>query len=335
MNRIKKAGNATLSQVSVDPVLTNMSVSFTQDSESFAHHRVFPVLPVDEENGKYFVFNRDDIFRTEAGKRAPGTLPNQKTLSLAQQAYSCTQWALDMNLPDELRASKDSPLADDQSVVEQLTLDLLISREKEFASAYLQTGIWGTDASGVASSPTGTQFIQFNQSGATIIENFRTWVRTVRRQCGRKPNKALISADVWDVISDNASVINRQIYTSSEPVSTEWFANMVGIDEVIVPEAIENTAAQGLTYSGSDIISDTIGIFYSEPTPSKMRPSAGYTFSWTEFDEVRADLATTGAAAIKQFRDEALEADRFRAKSYYDFGVVAASCGLLASNVLA
>ncbi|NIM50372.1 MAG: hypothetical protein GTO22_14170, partial [Gemmatimonadales bacterium] len=106
---------------------------------------VFPIVPVPKPEGIYFVWSRDDLLRSDAQRRAPGTESAGKTIRLAQQTYTTEQFALHYDLPDELRTAQDDALALDRTAVELITEDLLIQRDTQFFSTYMTTGVWASD----------------------------------------------------------------------------------------------------------------------------------------------------------------------------------------------
>ena len=62
-----------INSVHVDAILTNISVAYLQNQDNFIADKVFPVIPVDKKSDKYFTYTKNDWFRDEAQRRAPGT----------------------------------------------------------------------------------------------------------------------------------------------------------------------------------------------------------------------------------------------------------------------
>ena len=52
--------------VHVDAPLTNLSVGFKNDMNSFVADKVFPTVPVAKQTDKFFTFTQADFFRTDA-----------------------------------------------------------------------------------------------------------------------------------------------------------------------------------------------------------------------------------------------------------------------------
>lgn len=331
-----------LSDVGVDPVLTNLSVMHTQSVEGFVHHQVFPVVPIDVETATYFVFNRSDTLRVDAQQRRPGTEAARKTLGLQERGLELVQWALEMSLPDEIRASRDSPLSNEEPLVRALTMDLMMRRELEWVAAYVNAAAnpWSNPVqTGVPASPSGPQFLQFDLAAAQPIETIKRWIRLVQLACGVKPNILVMDIDTFDVISENANVLSRLEDTRLRDVTRQTIAALCGLDDVLVAEAIHNTApedADGQDYTGTRVFPRATALLaYRTPSPQLLEASAGYVFSWTAFDQVRGDIGSSGAAAIQRYRDEVRMSDVLRAMAHYDHNVVTPSAALIATATIA
>lgn len=330
---------ATLRDVSVDPVLTSISVMHVQDAKGYVHHRLFPVVPVTQEDGFYFVFDRGDSLRPDAQRRAPGAAFARKAQGISTRPIALEQWGLEYKLPDEMRSSTGSPLQDESAVVGVVTQDLLLRREIEFFTAYVAEGSatpWGNaDFAGVTSGPSGRQFLRWDQSGATPILDIKRWIRDVQVACGMKPNKLMLNPTAFDLATEAANVLSRLPDDAPRDVSAANLAALAGLDEVLVPEAVYNTAAEGAAYSGRFALQTSGLLLFTTPSPARVSPSAGYVFSWSEFDSVRAEVSSAGAAAIETYRDEPTKSDVFRGSAHFDMGIATPSAGvrLTALNV--
>lgn len=52
--------------VHVAAALTNIAVAYVQDESSYIAEAVFPMVPVQHQTDKYFVWSKADFFRDEA-----------------------------------------------------------------------------------------------------------------------------------------------------------------------------------------------------------------------------------------------------------------------------
>ena len=117
----------------------------------------------------------------------------------------------------------------------------------------------------------------------------------VRNRIGRRPNLFWCDYATWQAIQLNTQVATQAAYMrgiiapvagglAPEMVSTEAFANLIGVKRVIVSEAMFGSDATPIVYgdpwsngAGVALASGCAGLVYEAPT-GMMEPSFGYTF---------------------------------------------------------
>lgn len=328
---------ATIADATVSAPLTQMSVANIQESK-FVASRVFPILPVMEQSGTYFEFNRADLLRTDARSRTPGAESAGKTFGLSQSTYTAAQSALHFDLADEIRKTQGSPLANDEASVKIVSQDLAILRDQDWVNGFFIPGLWSTDLAGA-----GVNFVSWNNAAATIVADVLSWKTTVKLASGVRPNVCVMTSDVWDVVQEDPTIVDRVKHTSNQPVTEEIVANLFGVEEIVILDTITTTSEEGAAAtttanvavaSGAAAASQRVMLAYRTPSPALMSPSAGYIFSWSDFDSLAGMDSAAGAPAIKRYRMENLASDRYEGFMYYEMRIVAASSGLLSYNVL-
>lgn len=325
----------TPGDVHVNTPLSNISIAFIQGADKFVASRVFPNIPVQKQSDRYYIYNRGDFNRDEMTERAPTTESSGSGYTLDNTpTYYAVQYSIHKDVPDQVRANADAVLNPDREATLFVTTKALIKKEKLFVARYLTTGIWATDITGVASAPGANQVLQWNNSNSDPIGNIRTAKRTIAQSTGYEPNKLVLGRPVFDVLLDHPTIIDRIKYgqTQGGPAMTnlQILAQLFGVDEVLVMNAIENTAKEGQTAAHSFIGGKVALLTYSNPAPGLMSPSAGYTFSWT-------GLLGSGAEGgrIKQFRMEPLSADRVEMDMCFDLKLVSADLGFFWNAIVA
>jgi hypothetical protein len=317
----------TLSDIAANEVLTSISVANIQDAEGFIAARC-GYVPVDEETGRYPVFSRDDLLRPDTKQRRPATRFARKAFGVDfSGTYACKQWGLEFPLADEFRKTRKSPLADDRASVGILTQDMLITRELQFMAAYFTTGVWGTDVAGT------TDFAKWDTAQADIIGSILSWSDTVKKASGRRPNHLRITPDVWRIVQNDPDIIDRVKHVSKESVTPDLVASLCKLKDVLVADAVYNSAQEGAAFSGAFVASKQALLSFEPDSPDLMTPSALYCASWTEFDIVR-EMTNQGAGAMFMYRDEPIKSDIYRGVSYYAFIIPSKDCGLFANNVI-
>jgi hypothetical protein len=320
-------GNPQLGNVHVNVPLTNMSVAYIQDQANFVADRVFANIPVSNKSDRYYVYNRGDFNRDEMEERAPGTESSGNGYDIDNTpTYSVTVYAYHKDVDDQIRANSDSVLGPDRDATIFVTQKALIKRERTFMTKFFSPGVWSNQRVGVSSSPTAGEFLQWDNADSTPIEEIRAARRETQEKTGFKPNILLLGKYVFDVLIDHPEFIDRIKYNFAQGVAAvaneQIMAQLFGLDEVLVSEAVFNAAPRGEAEQSQFIGGKHALLAYRTKTPGIMVPSAGYTFSWNGW------MGATGMGhRIKSFRIERLESDRIEAQMAYDQKVVGADLG--------
>jgi hypothetical protein len=325
--------NPLRSDVHVNVPLTNISIAYIQDADNFVASQVFPNIPVPKQSDRYFTYSKEDWFRDEAQLRAAGTETAGGGYSIDNTpTYFANVYGLHKDVDDQIRANADIPLDMDRDGTEWLTQQLLIRRERVWASNYFHTTVWGTDLVGVpAAAVPGTSFIQWDNANSNPIEDIVYAGTEIEQNTGFAPNTLVLSPYVFNALKNNADILDRIKYTQRGILTTDILAALFEVDNVMVARSAFNSAAQGATGVFDFIISTKSALLcYANPRPSILTPSAGYTFSWTGY------LGAGNAGnRIKTFRMEHLSADRIEAEMAFDSKLISADLGVFFSACIA
>lgn len=329
----------TASDVHVDRTLTNLSIAFLQNATNFVAMRVFPNVPVEYQSDRYFVYDRGDFNRDEAEVRAPGTETSGSGYELDNTpSYFCNVWGHHKDVPDQVRRNSDPAHDPDRAATAFVTHKLLIRREKQWATNYFTGGVWDNDYDGVASSAGANETLQWSDyTNGDPIGDIDEAKDTVLQNTGFLPNKLVLGREVFTQIKNHPDVIDRIKYSGGvgnltpAMVTTTMLATLFDLDEVLVMNAIENTAAKGATDSHSFIGGKKALLTYASPAPALMEPSAGYTFSWTNYLETQNELGL----AISTLRMPEKRADRIEGEIAMDQKLVSSALGFFWDSIVA
>lgn len=304
---IQKA-QPTAGDVHVNRPLANISVAYFQEQTSFVADQVFPNVPVQKKSDVYYTIPKGAFNRDQMAKRAPGTESKAIGYELSSDSYICDVYGLHHPIPDEVKANYDSPLSADREATELLTHAGLIRREVNWVSTFFGTGIWTTERAGVASSPTGTQFLRWDVANSIPIQDVDAAKVAVEELTGRMVNTMVIDRHTLTALQNHADILDRLKYGQTAPnpadVTLNVLAQIFGMKRVLVSRAIKNTAVEGATDSHSFIAGKNALLCYVPDRPGLYTPAAGYTFSWNGY---------LGAAAqgqrIRKYREEKKTSD--------------------------
>jgi hypothetical protein len=330
--------NPTQSDLHINQPLTNVSIAWMQSASTYIADKVFPKVPVQKQSDLYWKYSKSDWRRSDVKRRAPATESPGTGWNVDEDTYFAHVYAVHKDIDDQLRANADSVFNLDRDATEFITNQLLLQRDIDWNNSYFKAGVWTTDLTGVASGPTGTQFVQWDATGSDPIKDVANLVLNFRKLTGFKPNICVLGASVMVALKQHPDIIDRIKYTQRGIVTEDLIATLFDVDELYtsyatsasgpqIPDARTQDAAA--TY---DFIGNSKGVLfaYAPSGPSLMTPSAGYTFTWRGYLGGNAQ-----GIKIKRFRMEHIASDRIEAEQTYDMKVVAPDLGVFMASAVA
>jgi hypothetical protein len=325
------------SDVHVDTPLGNVSLAFQQLATNFVAGQVFPHVPSDKRSNLYYTYDRGDFNRDEMEERAPGTESAGSTYAVGNDNFFCRVRSLHRDIPDQIRSNADDPFDLDSEATIFVTTKEMINREINWVTAFFTAGdpadTWTFDVDGDTSrsasfDPTdaaNNSVIKWNLANSLPIEDIREGKRFVLEETGYMPNTLTLGRSVFDTLLDHGDIVgrlDRGQTTGPAQVTRDALAALLEVDNVLVMDAVQNTAAKGATNVHSFIGGKHALLSYRPPTPGRMTPSAGYTFTWNGY----LGAGDTGTR-IKVIRADLLESDRVEIDAAYDMKLVSADLG--------
>lgn len=320
-----------INSVHIDAILTNISIAYLQNQANFIADKVFPVIPVDKKSDKYFVYTKNDWFRDEAQRRAPGTESAGGGYNLSTATYSADVFAFHKDVDDQTTANADAPLNPLREATEFVTRRLMLRRELQFVNDFFTTGIWSEDVLGVAGTPSSGEAKHWSDyTSSDPISNIEDGKSEMLGATGMEANTLVLGYDVFKALKNHPDLVDRIKYTSSQTITTDMLAAMFDIPRVLVAKAVKATNKEGVAEAYDFAFGKNALLAYVAPQPGLMTPSAGYTFSWTG---VSGGLGAT--IGTSQFRMESLKSDRIEAEMSFDNKVIASDLGYFWSGITA
>ncbi|MDQ4119888.1 MAG: major capsid protein [Acidobacteriota bacterium] len=267
----------TNNQVHINRPLTNISVAYIQDDKEFIADKVFPNVPVDKKSDSYFVYDKEAFARAIAHQREGAEESKGSGWKQGTESYNCKQQSFRHDVPADIAGNTDNPLDPYRDATEFVTRAMLIKRETDFANAYFKAGVWANEETPDA----GDKWDAYGTSDP--YTQVQDGIRTVQKSCLVKPNILLVGPEGFDALKNHPDLKDRFKYTTAESLTAEMIARVLGVQKVMVGEAVGVTNKENDTTTLDYVFGKGALLLYAAPRPSLLMPSAGYTFSWNTF----------------------------------------------------
>ena len=311
------------SKLHVNAPLTNISIAYR--NPVYVADQVFPLVRVNKQSDIYIVYTKADWFRDEAARRAPGEEAKRSGWNVDKtNTFYCDNFALGKDIPDEVRAGADSLYNLDREATMFVTDRLQLQRDVKWAADFFTTSVWGTTVTG------NSNFTYWDTyASSDPISDVHDGIETILNNTGKVPNTLLLGYQVYNELQDHPDFLDRIKYTQTGIVTEDLMARVFGVDRVIVARPIYTTNLQLNTdETYSFIFGKNALLAYVAPQPSRMEPSAGYTFWWD------GGFGGNNIQVISSRRDTARHTDVVEGFTWYDSKAVATDVGLKSSPIL-
>ena len=314
----------------IDMLQSNILVGYT--NPLYLHRLIFPLNPVLQMTGLLAQMVQSHWFRNLASGRAVGTRSRRSAFALDNtMAYTCKWASFGTELPDLVRDNEVQPSNLDQLCTEFAADKIQMEQELNFVATAFTTGVWGSDYTGVAASPSASQFFQWSDYGnsrpLTDITNFND---TIEGRIGREGNKLVMGKQVWSQLKWHPDLLDNIKYTQRAQMTTELLASMLELKDILIGRGIYTTSPEGTaeaSVSYQRIWGKNALLLYGVDAPSLMAPAAGYTIGW------QRRVNPLGYA--KRMRDEQAEIDIFEGNAFYAHKVTVPRAGIFLASAVA
>ena len=272
-------------------VLTNMALSYYQNSANYFARAIFPVCPVQLSSDNYYIFDKEDLLRDNWQRKPAYGKVAPAVLSEHTETYNCQVDQMIMGI-DQIRQTdlnrRQGPSISNtkQQRTKTIAEQANIHQDLQFAGKYFSKGAWENEYAGVDSTTvTGKQFIKFsnhNSDPITFIDGKKT---EMHRETGRTPNRLALGANVFDALKAHPAILERVKYGGSTAnpasVTENVLAQLFGVEKIVVLKSIMNKADMGAD-ADMQFIGDPNAFLlaYATNAPAIDEPSAGYIFTW-------------------------------------------------------
>lgn len=265
--------------------LSGLTIGLSANADVFKATQIFPILPVNEFDKNVEVVSTQSMRRAIASKTADGTRAPRIGMTKTQLEINIENLSLASEITvSEMRKAAASGNDETELRTAQVNHGVLVKREMEMHDAFFTTGVWGIDASGVASSPSTNQFLFFDDAACDPVAVIRSFAdRISTKILGHKPNKLCVSPDVHAAIAANPAVKDQLVSTIGQKegivdFDESAYAKLFSVEKYIVLRASADTSNQGAAEAPADIFDNEMLLLYAPDTYSAqaLSPCAGY-----------------------------------------------------------
>lgn len=339
----------TFRDVHVDRPLSNFSVAHFQDTTDYVSQRFFPTISVNHVSDKFTFYPSGYFNRLWESKRAEEGIANTISYATTLRDYYCEEEALRVFISDRKRSNVDSQRQLDREATILLTMSLLLHRENWFVNQFmLPTSGWSTNVSGVASGTTGIQegggtVLKWSDTASDPVRDMLDLHREMLRVGKRKPNKAIMTLDVYNAVRNHPDVMDRIRFTGSSDrpaiAGINSLAQLFELDEILIMQTVMNVAPHGIEDPNTGLpptkdvflAENKILLGFVQSGIGLMVPTAGLTFMHNRY----LAQSVSGGPAVRRYREHpGKKGEYIEAEYSMDQRIVAPDLGCVISNII-
>lgn len=307
----------TLSDIHVDQALTDFSLAYFQAPGSYVASDVFPIVNVQQRSNVYYTYTKNDLLRTDAKKRAPGTESAVRSYKLSTDSYFCEVYSIAVDVSEQERANADPALDPEEDAARVTAQDMRIAMDVDFGTQAFSTGIWATESSGTWNTSTGDP-----------VGDLQTAILTVLGETGYRPNSLTLGAQAWySGLWASTQVLDRLPTNAPKIVTPGFIGELFGFDRVHILSGVQADVDEGATGTPAFIHGDHALVSYINPAAGLREATAGKTFMWTGL--------TGGTIRTKRLEMPWQDAvPRVETDAAWDFKVVASDLGYMIKDTV-
>ena len=298
------------------------------EQKGFMGLKILPILRVPFISGDYPVIPLEALLKDTNTSRAPRSKYPREDWEFETGTYACKENGVELPIDDVERKmyAHLKAMRVDEISVEKATDIILRRQEKRIAAAVFnpsnitQTAAVTTEWSTAAS--------------CTPRADVMAAKRAMRLASGLIPNVMAISKTVFDNLFLSAEILNAFKYTNpvemgGEEAQRRTLAQYFGVGEVLVGNAIKDTAKKGKPVSIADIWDDEYALLAAVSSGGEdiYEPCLGRTYLWIEDSPENI--------VVETYREDSKRSDIYRVRQNTDEAFVFTGAGYLLSNITA
>jgi len=291
----------------------------------FIARELFPVFMTPEKTADYPMIPIESLLKKPADtKRAPRGAYPRNDYQFETGTYNTYDRGLEEPLDDVERKLYARFFDAEQVTTERIIDNMLREEEARVAAMVFNTANITNTASVTTEWSTAAT--------CTPKTDVKTAKAALRLATGVEPDAMAISKTVFDNLLVCAELKNYLQYTSPHLMETEemqrqLLARYLGLQKVVVGNALYDSAKKGKSFSLTDIWDDEYALLFKLPVNAMdlKDPVLGRTFIW--------DKDGAEEMIVETYREERIRSDVYRARNYLDQNFMFTGAGYLLSNI--
>ena len=277
-----------------------------QPDQNFIAEQIFPVRGVMKKAASLSVITRKNLKRSDT-KHANGAAFARIGLDAKDMDYKCVSEGLEYPLTNEDRENYASDFDAEVEGVQVLKLKMLLERECRVKDLVFNTTTWTgtplyTDVSGS---------IPFATAGSAIIPVITAAKEKSRLLTGVTPDTLILGEALVLQILANTTI--KACFPGATLITQEMLRQALpgifDLNQLIVGNAVYDSAKEGRAFSGSDIWGSTYAMVAKvQKGATNINAGLGRSIVWTPMDN--------GVDSIIQYREEQTDSDIFRGQGF-------------------
>ena len=310
--------NPTVRDLHQPGVRQELSIAYMNDREFLAADAIAPIVDVDKQTDYYAEWSRADSMRIQTQQVGPDAPLPIMEYAVSATKYNALRYGGKVFISDVKRANAKNEYELDKAMVAFVQHQILLQREKVVADTLFTTSTWATDS---------TPSTKWSAASSDPLGDLETGMSTIQGAIGKNPTDLILGEDVWKTLKHHSDITGRITggSTTDNParVMPEHLAALIGVKRVTIAAATYNASSAGSAASMSRLYDTNDALLIYRPdSPGQFEPSGAYTFSWSEFDDVR-----DGAAALGSYRTDDPKGEMLTGESYFVPVVTASAAG--------
>lgn len=288
--------------------------------------RVFPVLDVGLAAANFERVTLKELLQSPNLNRAAGARYEEIQTQFTQDNYTTQEYGIEAPVDDNEMNIYAYTGVDAELVAAMRARDAILrALEVRVAAKLFDTTRW---TGGTFTSAVSTQWS--NRASCTPIDDVDAGVKQVYNNFGIRPNALVISWPDYKNLRQSQQIIDRIKYTDRDDatgIGPNLLAQAFDIEEVIVGDAVKNTANSGQNASISPVWGNGKASLVVKATSSDLRePCVGRIFNYV------GDGGSINGT-FEEYRDERRRGTVIRCRQQTGERILNTECGFLLTNL--